>query len=249
MAKGNELRIEYLPLDDVRRWPRNPKLHDDTGLEKSLRRFGFVAPLLQDERTGKLVAGHGRLTALESLRDSGEAPPSRVRVDAKGRWLVPVVRGVDFASAAEAEAYLLADNRLVEAGGWDQDLLREIVRDLDAGGSGLDGLGWSVASLEALIAEVTEAVPTTAAAAGGESVADLAPPVQSRMVPIYLDATSYQPTLDRLQRLLQAHRLTDYTAALLFLLDHYDGTREAHTMTAAVRPPGADPFEAVEELE
>lgn len=246
MTKAAELRIEFVALDEVRRWPRNPKLHDEPGLERSLQRFGFVAPLLFDERSGRLVAGHGRLSALESLRDAGEAPPARVRVDRAGKWLVPVVRGVDFASAAEAEAYLLADNRLVEAGGWDQDMLREIVRDLDAADDGLEGLGWSEAALEALLAELPVEAPTSRVTpAGAERAADLAPPVQSRMVPIYLDAAAYQPTLNRLQGLLQTHRLTDYTAALLFLLDHYEATRGE--MTTAGRPSGADPFEAAEE--
>lgn len=238
MGKQGDLRIDYLPLDEVTRWPRNPKLHDDAALERSLRRHGFVAPLLKDERTGRLVAGHGRLTALESLRDAGEAPPARVRVDAKGRWLVPVVRGIDFASAAEAEAYLLADNRLVEAGGWDTELLREIVRDLDTEGLELDGLGWSTSALDALLAEAPIEEPARAPVSTGERAADLAPPVQSRMVPIYLDAASYQPTLDRLQAVLTAHRLPDYTAALLFLLDHYEATRPRAAAT------GGDPFEA-----
>lgn len=246
MAKSGELRIEYVALDEVRRWPRNPKLHDDAALERSLKRHGFVAPLLQDERTGKLVAGHGRLTALESLRDAGEAPPARVHVDRKRGWLVPVVRGVAFETAAEAEAYLLADNRLVEAGGWDQDLLREVVRDLDSAGMELDGLGWSAASLDALLAEVVIEEPEAAAVpAGSTRAADLAPPVQSRMVPIYLDAGSYQPTLDRLQALMAGHRLTDYTAALLFLLDHYDATGVQGV--PAGRPAGGDPFEVAEE--
>lgn len=246
MAKGDELRIEYVPLEEVRRWPRNPKLHDDAALERSLQRHGFVAPLLQDERTQKLVAGHGRLTALESLRAAGEAPPARVRVDAKGRWLVPVVRGVSFATAADAEAYLLADNRLVEAGGWDQDLLREIVRDLDSSGMELDGLGWSDSALDALLADVVIAEPESGPVpAGVTKASDLAPPVQSRMVPIYLDAAAYQPTLDRLQALLMAHRLTDYTAALLFLLDHYDATGVQGV--PAGRPVGGDPFEVAEE--
>lgn len=238
MSKGADLRIEYVSLEEVTRWPRNPKLHDDAAIERSLKRHGFVAPLLRDERTGRLVAGHGRLTALESLRDAGEAPPSRVKVDSKGRWLVPVVRGVDFASAAEAEAYLLADNRLVEAGGWDTDLLREIVRDLDTEGLELDGLGWSSSAIDSLLAEVVSEAPAGPIGEATERASDLAPPVQSRMVPIYLDAASYQPTLDRLQALLVAHRLPDYTAALLFLLDHHDATRPR----AAVI--GGDPFEA-----
>lgn len=141
MATG-AYRIEFIPLDDVARWPRNPKLHDEAALDESLERFGFTAPLLMDEKTGRLVAGHGRLEALLRRKAAGRVAPVRVRVEG-GRWLVPVLRGVAFKDEREAEAYLVADNRLTEQGGWDQEALGEIVRDLQASGAGLDGTGFA----------------------------------------------------------------------------------------------------------
>lgn len=130
---GEVARIEYVALDEVRRWPRNPKLHDRDALGGSIRRFGFVAPLIYDERAGQLVAGHGRLEALQAMRAAGQPAPDRVveRLGPGGAveaWLVPVVRGVSFSSDAEAEAYLIADNRLVEVGGWDAAELAEMLR-------------------------------------------------------------------------------------------------------------------------
>ena len=58
-------------------------------------RFGYVAPMILDERTGRLVAGHCRLESLKRAKSAGKAPPKRVRVE-NGDWLVPVVRGVAF---------------------------------------------------------------------------------------------------------------------------------------------------------
>jgi hypothetical protein len=230
--KDDGLRIEYVALDEVVKWPRNPRQHDDAALERSLKRYGFVSPLLLDEKSGKLVAGHGRLGALESLRDAGEKPPERVKVDAKGKWLVPVVRGIGFANASEAESYLIADNRLSELGGWDQDMLREIVRDLDTEGLELDALGWSAAALDKLIAEVEEK-PKKAAAK--ESKESFAAPSTTRLLPIYLATEDYQPTVERMRQINDQHRLADYTALLLFLLDHYDATKPGQSA-------GADPF-------
>jgi len=127
----SELRIEYMPLAALQRWPRNPKRHNQPLLDDSVERFGFVQPLLIDEASGKLVAGHGRLELLEMMHRAGRPAPPRI-VSENGDWLVPVIRGVDFRNTREAEAYLLADNRLVELGGWDTDELRDILLEYDA---------------------------------------------------------------------------------------------------------------------
>lgn len=239
MSKRDDgLRIEYTPLDEVVRWPRNPRQHDDAALERSLQRYGFVAPLLYDDHTSKLIAGHGRLGALVSLRDAGENPPARVKVDGKGRWLVPVVRGITFTTASEAEAYLVADNRLAEIGGWDQDLLREIVRDLDAEGWELDTLGWSEAALDRLLEDTPAPPPPPKASVPTAPKLDSLAPEQTRLIPVYVEASAYQPTVDRMRAIMDQHRLPDYTALLLFLLDHHDAT-------APRRSTAGDPFGGV----
>src|SRR5258707_9052715 len=83
------LRIEYVPLSEVQRWPRNPKLHSHDDIATSIERFGFAQPLLLDERTNQLVAGHGRLETLQRLKAEGKEPPERVRKKGDD-WLVPV---------------------------------------------------------------------------------------------------------------------------------------------------------------
>ena len=56
------LRIEYAPLADLiaAKHKRNPKDHDIGAISRSVNRFGFTAPVIIDERTGYLAAGHGR---------------------------------------------------------------------------------------------------------------------------------------------------------------------------------------------
>lgn len=146
-----EIRIEYEPLGALLRAPRNPKLHDYDALGASIDRFGFIQPLTKDERTGFLVAGHGRLETLQRMKAAGDAPPKRVRAEG-GEWLVPVVRGVAFKTDAEAEAYLVADNRLVEVGGWDEKSLAGIMADLaKLPEPNLESLGFSQLDFDALL--------------------------------------------------------------------------------------------------
>ena len=125
----SEIRLEYLPLRELQRFPRNPKRHDEESIQASIRRWGYIQPIVIDERTGRIVAGHGRLDALSAMRDAGQEPPERIRA-AEGDWLAPVLRGVQFDSHREAEAFLLADNQTTIAGGYDEPALAAMLRDL-----------------------------------------------------------------------------------------------------------------------
>jgi hypothetical protein len=148
------LKIEYLKLEEIRGWSRNPKDHDLGEIHKAINRFGFVNPLLLDERTGRLVAGHGRVEVLRQMKAAGQSPPERIIEDG-GSWLVPVARGVQFNSDVEAEGYLIADNRLTEIGGWKKDELVTVLSDLAAFGSeALDGIGYSGDDLDAMIKDL-----------------------------------------------------------------------------------------------
>lgn len=132
--------VEYTALSDLRRWDRNPKLHDIEALAASIRRHGFVEPVVRDERTGKLVAGHGRDETLEMMKRAGEPPPRRIKVrESDGEWLVPCLTGISFEDESTAEAYIIGSNRLVELGGWDEEALQAIITTdgFDALGTGL----------------------------------------------------------------------------------------------------------------
>jgi DNA modification methylase len=144
--------LEYQDLEAVTPAVRNPKLHAKEKIDASLARFGYTNPVLFDERTGRLVAGHGRLEGLRGMRDRGEPAPDGIRVR-DGRWLLPVMRGWSSKNDHEAEAYLLADNQLTTAGGWDEEQLAAMMRDLEAASVSIADLGWSVDEIQALTAD------------------------------------------------------------------------------------------------
>jgi ParB-like chromosome segregation protein Spo0J len=152
-TKAPERRLEYMPLASLKSATRNPKRHDDASLGTSIGRFGYVEPMVLDERTGRLVAGHGRLEALRARKAAKEDAPQGVRME-DGEWLAPVLRGWASRSDTEAEAYLLASNQLTFAGGWDDAQLATLVKELEGLGA-MDGLGFDEAQLARILAEVS----------------------------------------------------------------------------------------------
>jgi len=133
---GERRRTEYMPLAEVMRAPRNPKKHDAPLIAGSMARFGVVELPAIDERTGRLVAGHGRLDDWTARRAAGETPPDGIDTDPDtGDWLVPVTRGWASRSDADAEAYLVVSNQTTIAGGWEDENLAMLladIRDADA---------------------------------------------------------------------------------------------------------------------
>lgn len=68
MAK--ELKIVHMPVSKVKPAPYNPRAISDAafeGLKESIKKFGFVDPLVLNTRSGLLVGGHQRLKAAEAL--------------------------------------------------------------------------------------------------------------------------------------------------------------------------------------
>jgi hypothetical protein len=146
-----ERRVEMVPLSDLRRATRNPKAHSLPDIARSIGRFGVVDLPVVDERTGRLVAGHGRLEALEAAKAAGEQPPDGIEAR-DGAWLVPVVRGWSSRSDADAEAAGVALNHLTELGGWDTDAQVEMFLDHRDDDSWLVGTGYTSLDVNELLA-------------------------------------------------------------------------------------------------
>lgn len=156
--------IAYIPVAEVVPADVNPKAHDDDLLDRSVARFGFVEPPQLDERTGKLVAGHGRVEALKRAEALTEPPvdgdgnpirpwpPRGVTVGDDGRWLLPVVRGWSSSDDTEARAYLIASNQSTIRAGWQERPLAEYLHDLDrTAGQILADIGFSDDEYDQLI--------------------------------------------------------------------------------------------------
>jgi len=142
--EDREIRIEYIDYAEIKRWPRNPKDHDIHEIKRSINRFGFIVPVVFDETTQTLVAGHGRLDTLAFIQRTGEEAPVGIKV-VDDIWQVPVIRGVAFDDPAEAESFLLADNRIAEVGGWKNDLLDTMLQEMGDVDGLLEGTGFDIA--------------------------------------------------------------------------------------------------------
>ena len=122
------LQVAYRPTGSIRGSARNARTHSPEQVAEiatSIRRFGFANPILVD-REGEIVAGHGRLAAAQQL----------------GLAEVPVIELGDL-TPEQARALRLADNRISQNAGWDEELLRVELLDLHADDFDLQGLGWS----------------------------------------------------------------------------------------------------------
>lgn len=129
-TKSDELRLEYLPLDDLKTFPGNPKKHDDPLIDESIEEYGFTNPVLLYAKQNFIVGGNGRVERLERRRIDGKKPPKRIKVDDKGRWLVPCVR-LPFKDIKQAQRYLLVDNQATIRGGWDGVKLTEMLVEFE----------------------------------------------------------------------------------------------------------------------
>lgn len=163
MAKKKDdglIRVEYMPISQRQPATRNPKLHALEDIKLSMRRFGFVIPGAINETTGRMVVGHGRGDALAEMKAAGEEPPKRI-VERDGEWYIPVLRGISFSSDEEAEAYLIADNKLTELGGYDEELMTQILTDLNKslGEVAFQGIGIDEQETARLLGHIGEVAP------------------------------------------------------------------------------------------
>lgn len=127
MAKTTEM-VE-VALSSLKPYERNAKLHPAEQIERlkeSIREFGFISPCLIDSENN-IIAGHGRVEAAKSL----------------GMTEVPCVY-IEGLTDEQRRAYILADNRLTELGGWDMDIVNSELESLaDAGFDiGVTGFAW-----------------------------------------------------------------------------------------------------------
>ena len=111
----NKLKIEYVPIGSIKKYERNAKLHPAEQVEqikKSIEEFGFNDPIAVWH--GTIVEGHGRLMAAEQI----------------GMTVVPVIR-LDELTDEQRRAYMLVHNKTTMNSGFDDDLLKLEISELD----------------------------------------------------------------------------------------------------------------------
>lgn len=157
-------------IDSLIPYARNARTHSDAQVAQiaaSLREFGWTNPILVDAQGG-VVAGHGRLLAARIIQRAGHALPNWPDVGT-----VPTVE-LAHLSDAQRRAYVLADNQLAANAGWDSDLLRLELVDLQAGGFNLDLLGFD--DVSALMQAAGEGEAPGGSPAGSLSEQFMVPP-------------------------------------------------------------------------
>jgi len=154
-AIPSDVELEWISIDDVKPWDRNPKDHDVGLIITSLRTYGYVRPATVNRATGKLLLGHGLIEALRQMKANGDDPPRRVRAQ-NGTWTIPVVM-TDLESPLH-EPYVIIDNRSTELGGWDEGLLPSILLDL-AKEDRLDITGFDEHDLSEMLARLEDPEP------------------------------------------------------------------------------------------
>lgn len=120
------MNVEIRPIKQIKTAKYNPRRISDqqlASLKASIERFGFVDPVIVNDRTGTLVGGHQRIKAAKDL----------------GLKDVPVV-SVNL-DEAEEKALNVALNKI--SGEWDLDLLRGVLEDVQVGGLDLSLTGFS----------------------------------------------------------------------------------------------------------
>src|SRR5664280_261841 len=109
------LTVEDVPIDALRPDPANPRhISEDEldALERSLRQFGFVQPVLARREDRTVIGGHQRLVAARRL----------------GLTTIPVT-WLDI-SVEQARLLGLALNKI--SGSWDEQLLARLLADLQS---------------------------------------------------------------------------------------------------------------------
>lgn len=149
--------VVYMRLDEIQRDPENAKTHADLDLQRAIAEHGFGEAPLLDERTERLLAGHGRLDACAALHEAGRPAPSDVEVDTDGMWKIPVQRGFSSKSDEHAQAYQIAANYLTIKGGFDDRQLAEQLGALQADNM-LELTGFNDDGLDMLLRSMTDYV-------------------------------------------------------------------------------------------
>ena len=135
------MNFENRPTHSLRPYARNARTHSPKQIKqiaRSIERFGFNNPLLIDDGD-QILAGHGRLLAAKQLNMK----------------TVPCVR-LSHLTEADKKAYVIADNRLAEKSGWDNEILAIELQHLVDIGFDVDLTGFEPAETDLIIEGIGE---------------------------------------------------------------------------------------------
>lgn len=135
--------MQPVRCDRLKLNPKNTRTHSDAQIEKLARtiaEFGFLNPVVID-RDNCVIAGHGRIMAARKL----------------GMETVPAILA-DHLTEEQKRTQAIADNRLAELAGWDDELLAIELADLSGVEFGIDVTltGFDLQEINCLIDTINE---------------------------------------------------------------------------------------------
>ena len=111
-----KLKVEYIPIDDIKPYENNAKIHTEEQIEqikKSILEFGMNDPI-GIWKDNIIIEGHGRLMACKEL----------------GMEEVPIIR-LDDLTDDQRKAYTLIHHQTSMNTGFDLDILNEELSSID----------------------------------------------------------------------------------------------------------------------
>lgn len=131
-------QVKRMKIKDLKPHPKNPRVHPKSALDKlikSIEKFGFTNPVLVS-KDGFILAGHARCKAAE---EAGIDEVPVIFLELEG---------------ADADAYLIADNRIQEETDWDVALLKDLIDDLKESNFDIEFTGFDPPELDELFSEL-----------------------------------------------------------------------------------------------
>ncbi|WP_412057316.1 site-specific DNA-methyltransferase [Bartonella sp. DGB2] len=131
-----DLNVQQIALEQLIPYARNARTHSDAQVAQiagSIAEFGFVNPVLVGG-DHVIIAGHGRVMAAQKL----------------GLTTVPAIM-LKHLTDNQRRALVIADNKIAENAGWDEDLLRLELQSLVDEDFNLDLLGFNDVELDDLL--------------------------------------------------------------------------------------------------
>lgn len=136
MSEGSVQAIKRVPVAGLAPYARNSRTHSDQQVAKiaaSIKEFGFLNPVITDGRNG-IIAGHGRVLAAQLL----------------GLAELPCIEASHL-TEAQRKAYVIADNRIALDAGWDNEMLKVELSELQGLNFDLALTGFSLDEAAGLI--------------------------------------------------------------------------------------------------
>lgn len=133
--------MKLVPIEKLIPYINNARTHNTEQVNKlrsSLREFGFINPVIIDGNYN-IIAGHGRVMAAKEEKIAE----------------VPCVFA-DHLTPAQKKAYIIADNRMAQDAGWDEELLKIEIEALQAEAFDVELTGFEAQEIADLLAGEAE---------------------------------------------------------------------------------------------